>query len=61
MFENNDPAQREELIAALADKGLDAWGLNSGGGTMYVIVTRLDYTVDPPVITAQDAWLHGEL
>ncbi len=61
MFENDDPLQRESLINALTEKGLDAWELNSGGGTMHVIVTLLDYSVDPPVIKAQDLALQSEI
>lgn len=61
MFENDDPTQRANLITALMERGLDAWELNSGGGTMHVIVTLLDYTVDPPINAAQDEVLHSEL
>jgi hypothetical protein len=61
MFENDDPRQRGDLIAALTEKGMNAWELNSGGGTMHVIVTLLDYTVDPPINTAQDQALRSEL
>lgn len=61
MFENDDPIQREMLINALTEKGLDAWELNSGGGTMHVIVTLLDYSVDPAVNTAQNPALRSEL
>jgi hypothetical protein len=61
VFENDDPVQREMLISALTEKGLDAWDLNSGGGTMHVIATLLDYTVDPPINTAQDQALRSEL
>lgn len=61
MFENDDPQQREELIGALTRNGMDAWELNSGGGTMHVIVTLLDYSVDPPVNTAENPALRAEL
>lgn len=61
MFENDDPVQRKSLIAALTKEGMDAWELNSGGGTMHVIVSLLDYTVDPSINTAQDEGLHAEL
>jgi len=61
MFENDDPTQRQSLVDALSRNGLDAWELNSGGGTMHVIVTLLDYTVDPPINAAQDRILHAEL
>lgn len=61
MFENDDSTQRAELIQALQAVGLDAWELNSGGGTMHVIVTLLDCTVEPPVIAANDARLSSDL
>ena len=61
MFENDDPAQRAELLQALHAVGLDAWELNSGGGTMHVIVTLLDCTVAPPVIAANDPRLSADL
>lgn len=61
MFENDDPVQRESLIKALINDGLDAWELNSGGDTMHVIVTLFDFTVDPSVNTATDLALQAEL
>jgi hypothetical protein len=61
LFENDDPSHRSDLIAALAERGLDAWELNSGGGTMHVIVTLCDYSVAPQINTAQDLALRAEL
>lgn len=61
MFENDDPTQRENLIKALTSLGMDAWELNSGGGTMHVIVTLFDYTVYPPVNAARNPTLRSEL
>lgn len=61
MFDNDDPEQRTSLIQALQAVGLDAWELNSGGGVMHVIVTLLDGTVYPPVISAQDPGLRASL
>lgn len=61
MFDNDDPEQRASLIQALHSVGLDAWDLNSGGGVMHVIVTLLDGTVDPPVISAQAPKLRADL
>lgn len=61
MFENDDPAQRSKLIDTLNESGLDAWEFNSGGGIMHVIVTLLDFTVDPPIITAHDPELKTQL
>ena len=61
MFENDDPAQRKNLITALTEKGLDALELNSGGGTMHVIIQLFDYWVDPPVNAAEDLALRLDL
>lgn len=61
MFENDDPKQRKQLIKALKKNGLDAWELNSGGGTMHVIVTLFDFSVNPLVNSATDATLFSKL
>ena len=61
MFDNDDPRQRESLVQALHSAGLDAWEFNSGGGIMHVIVTLLDGTVNPPVISAQSSKLRAAL
>lgn len=61
MFENDDPIQRESLIKTLLGVGVNACELNSGGGTMHVIVTLFDFTVDPPINAAESLALRSEL
>ena len=59
MLNNDDPIHRANLIASLSASGLHAWSLNSGGGVMHVVVTLLNMSVKPPVISAQDPTLQA--
>ena len=61
MLDNDDPVQRANLIKVLATNDLDTWEFNSGGGTMHVVVTMLDTSVEPPIISAQDPDLQDQL
>jgi hypothetical protein len=61
MYDNDDPVQRANLIKVIAAYGLDAWEFNSGGGIMHVVVTILDTSVEPPIISAQNPDLQGQL
>ncbi|MGD8465179.1 MAG: hypothetical protein PVI09_15035 [Anaerolineae bacterium] len=61
MFDNDDPAQRKELIQALQASGLDATEYGPGGSIMHVIVPLLDEYGEPHTITASDPDLRKEL
>jgi hypothetical protein len=61
MFDNDNSAHRGQLIHALSSRGLDAWEFNSGGGIMHVVVSLLDASVIPAIITAKDARLQKVL
>ena len=61
MFENDDPLQRQRLIAVLLSSGLDAFEINSGGDVMHVVVPLLEGSPDSPKIRAQDPKIQADL
>ena len=61
MFDNDDPDQRNALIAELQSAGLQAGEWDSGGGITHVVVPLLDPYTDPPAVEAEDVTLKTEL
>lgn len=54
MYDNDIPESRNELIEALNANGLPAYELDSGGGTMHVVVPIIDTTLQPPDANVTD-------
>lgn len=61
MFDNDEPEDRERLIAALQAVGLDASEFESGGGITHVIVPLIDPFSSPPQVSARDLELRTKI